>query len=490
MISQFIYKEIVESMSGPKFLITLAICTALIIISVYSGYLLYEAESKWHATATSESHKAMTNAGSYGTLKENGAKAIREPSRMSIFVKGVDSIIGKAARVSDEPDIVLRDSRFGLNPVFATFGELDLAFIVKMILSLFALLFSYNAISGERELGTLKQIFSNSVGRVSFIIGKTIGGLLTLLVPFIVPLLLSLLMLMVFFNVSFTPDEWVRIAMMSLVFFLYLAVFYMAGMMMSALTRNSFVSFLLCLFVWVLSVAVIPKAAVEAAGQISPAPSIDSIEAQRASLRKDYYKSLKEITTDKMNEYIAARRAPSREEYRALRNGAEEQAREPIVAAEEAMLREYERRQVQLLNTATTLARFSPTACVIFAANRISGTDANLRENFLRSLRRYRDEFIRFADQKIKDNPDQAEGGISSTLSVNDNDDGTGAQISFNMRVPEFTLNLAGMPDFEIEKEGVAESVVAALPDIAVLAFLFIAAFAAAFVAYLRYDVR
>jgi ABC-type transport system involved in multi-copper enzyme maturation permease subunit len=488
MIRHFIYKEIVESMSGPKFLITLAICTALIIISVYSGYLLYEEESRWHATALSENQKALINAGSYGALKTNGAKAIREPSRMSIFIKGVDSTIGKAAKVGEEPDIVLRDSRFGLNPVFAIFGELDLAFIVKMILSLFALLFSYNAISGERELGTLKQVFSNSVSKVSYIIGKTIGGLVTLLVPFIVPLLLSLLMLMLFFNVSFTGEEWARIGLMALVFFLYLAVFFMAGMMMSALTRNSFVSFLLCLFIWVMSVAIIPKAAVEAAGQISPAPSIDAIEAQRASLRRDYYKRVKEITTKKVNELIAANKIDDRDAYREARESAEKEAREPIVAAEESMLREYERMQVQLLNTAITLARFSPTACVTFASNRISGTDANLRESFLRSLRRYRDQFNNYADEKIKENPDKASSGVSSSLSVDE--DETGRRIDFSMRVPEFTLNLAGMPKFDIEKEGLAESATAVLPDFAVLALLLIVAFAATFAAFLRYDVR
>jgi ABC-type transport system involved in multi-copper enzyme maturation permease subunit len=488
MIRHFIYKEIVESMSGPKFLITLAICAALIIFSVYSGYLLYEEESRWHATALAENQKAQTDAGSYGALKTNGAKAIREPSRMSIFVKGVDSTIGKAAKVGEDPEIVLRDSRFGLNPVFAIFGELDLAFIVKMILSLFALLFSYNAISGERELGTLKQVFSNSIGKVSYIIGKTIGGLITLLVPFIVPMLLSLLMLMVFFNVSFSGEEWGRIGLMTLVFFLYLAVFYMAGMMMSALTRNSFVSFLLCLFIWVLSVAIIPKAAVEAAGQISPAPSIDAIEAQRAALRKEYYKRVKEITTKKVNELIAANKIDDRNAYREARESAEKEAREPVVAAEEAMLREYERRQVQLLNTATALARFSPTACVTFAANRIANTDANLREHLLRSLRRYRDQFIEYADEKIKENPDKASSGVSSSLSVDE--DEKGRRIDFSMHVPEFTLELAGLPKFSIEKEGLAESATAILPDIAVLALLFIAAFAAAFVAFLRYDVR
>ena len=45
-------------------------------------------------------------------------------------------------------------------------------------------------------------------------------------------------------NINFAADEWARIGMMVLVFCLYLGVFYMVGMLMSALTRNSFVSFL------------------------------------------------------------------------------------------------------------------------------------------------------------------------------------------------------------------------------------------------------
>ena len=33
---------------------------------------------------------------------------------------------------------------------------LDLGFIIKIILSLFAILFTYDAVCGEKELGTLK----------------------------------------------------------------------------------------------------------------------------------------------------------------------------------------------------------------------------------------------------------------------------------------------------------------------------------------------
>ena len=54
MIRQFIFKEIVESVSSPKFLITFLISAVLIITSVYTGYQLYEEEVSWHARAASE----------------------------------------------------------------------------------------------------------------------------------------------------------------------------------------------------------------------------------------------------------------------------------------------------------------------------------------------------------------------------------------------------------------------------------------------------
>jgi len=489
MVRQFISKEIVESLSGPKFLITFVICTALILTSVYTGYQLYEAEASWHQTAKMENKRALENRGSYGTLKTEGSKATREPERMSIFVRGVDSTVGKASTVGDDANIVLRDSRFGLNPIFAVFGELDLAFIVKIILALFALLFSYNAISGERELGTLKQVLSNSVGRASFILGKSVGGLITLFITFLLPLLIALLMLMVFFGVTFTGDEWARVGLMTLVFCVYLAVFFMVGMLMSALTRNSFVSFLLCLFVWVLSVVIVPRIAVEAAGRISPAPSIDRVEAERASISRNYYAVLRELLTRNLTEALQSDPNASREVLRQVGDRARAEARERFAGTEEALLREYEQRQIRLLNTAESIARTSPTSCVTFAVSRLAYTDAEMRERFLRSLRRFRLAFLDYADEKIRLHPELANSGTSTSISVTDDDEGN---ISFRVgvRTPEHILDTGDAPVFSMASEPLAASAAAIVPDVAILVVEFFLLFAAAFVAFLRYDVR
>jgi ABC-type transport system involved in multi-copper enzyme maturation permease subunit len=490
MIGHFILKEIVESIKGHKFIITFIICTVLILLSVYSGYELYREELRWLNTAESANQTAMANEGSYGNLKTSGQKVFRAPSRMSIFVRGVDSVIGKAASVGSGMNIVLRDSRFGLNPVFAVFGELDLAFIVKIILALFALIFSYNAVSGERELGTLKQVFSNNVGRAKFIFGKTVGGLITLLLPFLVPLILALLMLMLVFSVTFSPEEWIRLGFLVGIFCLYLAVFYMIGMLMSALTRHSFVSFLLCLFVWVFSVVIVPRLAVEAAGYISPAPSIDRLEAERAMLRRDYYKIYKELSTRYLTEHLEKNRGRmGREDRERIMNQAQKEATEQLGGREENLLRDYELAQGRLLRTAETIARLSPTSCVTLAADKLSSTDAELQDRFLRSLRRHRETFIQYIDRMIAENPDKSQGGVGTSISSDIDDEGN-FSFSVNVTVPEFTIDVGGAPDFQIEEESMEKSLAGVIPDLAVLVFEIVLFFALAFTAFLSYDVR
>jgi len=91
-------------------------------------------------------------------------------------------VFGRVATVNVAFDPNLVDSKYESNPVFSIFGALDLTFIVKIILSLFAILFTYDAIVGEKEKGTLKLTLSNNVPRDRLILGKVIGGFISLLI--------------------------------------------------------------------------------------------------------------------------------------------------------------------------------------------------------------------------------------------------------------------------------------------------------------------
>ena len=56
--------------------------------------------------------------------------------------------------------------------------------------------------------------------------------------------------------------------------------------------------------------------------------------------------------------------------------------------------------------------------------------------------------------------------------------------------VPQYTLEVADLPEFKLAGESIGETAVAVAPDFAILAIELIAFFALAFVAFLRYDVR
>src|SRR5213075_3328024 len=132
-------------------------------------------------------------------------------------------------------------------------------FIVQVILSLFAVLFTYDAINGEKESGTLQLTFSNPVPRVSYIAGYLLGGWIGLLLPLLIPVLLGVLLVMVL-KVPMSSADWFRFGVMLSVVLCYFSFFVACGLLTSVLTKRSGVSFLLSLVFWVVFVLIIPRA--------------------------------------------------------------------------------------------------------------------------------------------------------------------------------------------------------------------------------------
>ena len=225
--------------------------------------------------------KNLESQPNYSSLAGIGVKVSKPPQVLGTVVTGIEEAVGRVAPVNIAADPNLVESKYSSNPVFAVFGALDLMFIVKIVLSLFAILFTYDAIVGEKEKGTLKLALSNDVPRDRLILGKAIGGYISLLLPLLIPLLLSLLFLLIVPDVSLGGQDWARLMLIFLMFFLYLSVFFSLGLFVSARTSRSSTSFLVLLFVWVIIVMVIPKAAVITAGQVRPIPSVHEITAKK-----------------------------------------------------------------------------------------------------------------------------------------------------------------------------------------------------------------
>ncbi len=469
MLRDIIAKEIQDTIMSPRFIFTFLLCTILILLSVYTGINSYLAEQKEFSAAIALNKKNLESQPNYMTLASTGTKINKKPGVLSTVVSGVQEAVGRVATVNIAYDPSLVDSKYSSNPVFAVFGALDLSFIVKIVLSLFAILFTYDAIVGEKERGTLKLALSNRVPRDRLILGKAIGGFISLLIPLVIPLVISLLILLIYPNVSLSGDDWGRIGLICVLFLVYLSVFFTLGLFVSTRTSRSSTSFLILLFIWVTFVTIIPKAAVISAARINPIPSVHEITAQ-----KDAY--LQEIQKESMAEQTKFFREHPRpekkeeiakwnEEVRKWAEDIQQRLTAKIDEKNAAIERDYQVKMRGQQNLAVNLSRVSPASALMFSCMSLARTGISEHERFLNAIKSYKPIFTKWVNAKMM-----------KTLNM-----GGGEQPK-----PE----LSDMPQFEFKPERLGESVKRMLPDLVLMVFLIILFFVGSYVSFLRYDVR
>ncbi len=150
--------------------------------------------------------------------------------------------------------------------------------IAAIVFSLLALLFSYDAFSREKEDGTLKLQMSNSLSRSTALAGKLLGILTTLLPVLVFSFLLSALLILFSRDISFSAGDWGRIVLLFAASLVYLAVFVFIGLFVSTRSRSSVTSLVVCLFLWVLLVFVIPVVAANFAESFVGVASRDNLD--------------------------------------------------------------------------------------------------------------------------------------------------------------------------------------------------------------------
>ena len=202
----------------------------------------------------------------------------RPPNPLSIFNTGLDKRLGNEIRVSYifTPTIWDANKHEANNPYFNILTSIDIVLIFQGILSLLALTFAYDAIAGEYEHGTLRLVLSHPVRRGSILIAKYIGAMVCLFVPLLMSLLLMLILLTTSAMISLSTDDFLRIGGIVLTSLIYLSLFYLIGMLISAITRRTSTALILSMFVWGFLILVYPNlilTAVDTAPQVDPEPA-------------------------------------------------------------------------------------------------------------------------------------------------------------------------------------------------------------------------
>ncbi|MCY4552275.1 MAG: ABC transporter permease subunit [Candidatus Poribacteria bacterium] len=151
---------------------------------------------------------------------------------------------------------------------------------------------AYDVICGERERGTLALVASNPVSKYHILIGKYLGGMASLLVPLAIGWIAAALLINVNPMIEFHTAEWCRFAGLFAALALYLSVFFLLSMLVSAITGRSARALVWLLFLWIVIVFIIPNGAVYIAKQVRPIPSKSVVNIERAALTTAFWEKI------------------------------------------------------------------------------------------------------------------------------------------------------------------------------------------------------
>ena len=169
-------------------------------------------------------------------------------------------------------------------------GNLDFLFIVGTVFSLLALLFTFDAVAGEREAGTLRINLSNSLPRDVFLWSKLIGGYIVFVVPFLVSFLLGLLLI----TWQGFPLGELKIALpvfcLTLISLLYIAVFFAIGVFISTYLDNAKTALIVAFTFWVFAVLIVPRGAFVVAKLVAPTRTQQAVYMEKTILRNNLSK--------------------------------------------------------------------------------------------------------------------------------------------------------------------------------------------------------
>ncbi|RKU39686.1 hypothetical protein C6496_00205 [Candidatus Poribacteria bacterium] len=333
--------------------------------------------------------------------------------------------------------------------------KVDWVFIIGYVLSLLALLFTFDSVSGERERGTLRLMLANSIPRHTVLLGKFLGALISLCIPTVLAILINLLVISTSSAVHLSGEAWERLGVIIVVALAYTCLFLALGLLVSTLTRRSSVSLVVLLLTWVIFVVFVPSTLASIASGLSSPISFEELQKRQNQRHRELWDAYRDRTSG--DETL--RRTQGRSEYILKQREQQERSR-----------REHLNQQITQVQQARTVTRVSPTAILQHSLEAFAGTGFARHLQFLENVQRYAREYREFVE-----NTDRADPESLHLIGV---PEGMSKKPVSPEAIPKFedTLNLS--KDFN-----------AATTDLLLLVLFVIVLLSAAYLAFVRVEV-
>ena len=395
MLMTLIQKEIMHHILSVRFVALLLMCLLLVPLTLSTNYRNYRQNLVDYQEAVKLENigETMMNPGMPLDPELEVSKIFLKPTPLSVFANGLGdtlpSYLGMTRNGITQGAPALVSSLSNL------LGHLDFLFVVGTVFSLLAFLFTFDAVAGEREAGTLRITLANALPRDLFLWSKLIGGYMVFVIPFLVSLLFGLLILVWQGFPLGEPDIFPRVLGLTAVSLLYIAVFFAIGTVISTYLDNSKTALIVAFTVWVFAVLITPRVGFLAAKFIAPTRTSQSVYMEKTAMRDDFNAALKEeqqkmymevptdergyrIISGEISKKINERMKPFEEEYRSqFQNHANK------------LDRNYKREMERQEQVGQMLSRLTPTSSLIYITTNLTQTGKAKRSTYFQTGEHY-----------------------------------------------------------------------------------------------------
>lgn len=472
MILQIIIKELRQSLLSLRF----SISTVLVIVLFAGSAFLFRGRYA-QQLEDYQSHR-LSNLGALKAATDHLYDLVmleqveyKPPQALTFCVNGYEDTLPD--QFCFDPFVLrLPQVKTRHNAFLPFFSDIDWIFILSTIVSLTALLLSYDAVCGEKQTGTLGLMLSGMIPRFTLLMGKYLGILLSLGISIFAGLLFHLLIVTLAPTIQLTTGQWCQIGMVVVLSLIYVSLFIWLGLLVSSRVHQENHSMIVLLLIWVGFVFLVPGFGRILSDVCCPAPT----QSQRQ-------RELAIALEDVVNESRAGTFGDNAGSWNSYNDNPPAGARyyQARVQATNHVHEKHFNQMVEQVSTGRRLTAFSPRILYQRAAEAIAGVGIY---------------HVTTLYQQIKDYQAQWRDFITGC----DASDADSLHLLFQFPDPWLAQNWKAIskqpvdyqdiPKFRERPPALVQSLESAVWDIGVLMLFNIAFSAAAFVSFLKYDVR
>ena len=396
-------RELYDNLNSLRFALTTVLLLALMVTNAVRHTREHPKRVQKYHDAVTESLNQLTSHADislYRLAQKGPGPLYKKPSPLHFCAAGGETFLPDRVGGSyyyTERFWRLRypDVNINMMNVGPDVSQIDWAFIIGYVLSLIALLFTFDAISGERERGTLRLMLANSIPRRTVLIGKFLGALISTHIPFMLAVLVNLLILSTASAIHLNTQAWGRLGIIFFIALLYTCLFLALGLLVSARVQQSAVSLLILLLTWVTFVVFMPSTLASLASGFSSSMSRDEYEERYgqsdAKLRRTWQRPWYWADESELDE-------------RTLRKIGEWHTKTAVSG--ECLNAGYVTFKITQVQRARTITSISPAVLLQHLLEAFAGTGLDRHLQFIKNVQRYAREYREFVVDMDRGDPE------------------------------------------------------------------------------------